>query len=447
MNFPDLSTINPLTSVGIIAAATAVGAFWGHARGFFRYVSGFLVLQKKFEYALGSHIGWHIRRNYKKVPSGLSNFRSLMLQVDDNTIHSHVPFEMPLATSVWYGKRGVFLVSDSGQGLSTSSLRFLSDPRELVRDALIEAEAVRAKESVVGTGNFYILRIMGSAGDPMANFAEAKLKPTLDRGGDSTAEPALAPSEGSFTEPTLGIDESFMYEAPRYMRSKQDRDPFQGLFFDDDVKVLIADLKNWYKRESWYRSHGIPWRTGALLHGPGGTGKSSLARAAAETLGLPLYQYYLNTLTDREFVREWDDMKVPCVVALEDFDTVFHGREPVTVHKSLSFECVLNQISGISSINGVLLVVTTNHLEKVDPALGRVDSNGRPTRPGRIDHILHMGNATLKQRKEIAKYTLDGWATDLIDTMIVEGEGTTAAQFQSQCIDAALKKLSEKEKV
>jgi SpoVK/Ycf46/Vps4 family AAA+-type ATPase len=233
-----------------------------------------------------------------------------------------------------------------------------------------------------------------------------------------------------------------MYPRERYISNKKARDPFQGLFYEADALRLVEDLKQWFTRESWYKDHGIPWRTGVLLHGPGGTGKSSMARAIAETLGVPLYQYYLSTFTDREFVNEWDNMAAPCVVALEDLDNVFHGCEPATEHKSLSFDCVLNQISGIGSLNGVLLIVTTNRLELIDPAMGRLDEHGRPTRPGRIDHVLHLGHCSEGVRRQIADYTLDGWADDLKGELVAEGANTTPAQFQRLCIDAALRRIA-----
>lgn len=138
-------------------------------------------------------------------------------------------------------------------------------------------------------------------------------------------------------------------------------------------------------------------------------------------------------------------MTTPCVVAFEDFDTVFHGREPVTVHKSLSFECVLNKISGISSTNGVLLMVNTNHIEHIDPALGQLDANGRPTRPGRIDYILELKYTSEKVRSQIAEFVLGGWAADLVEEVCAVGRTAdfTAAQFQSLCIQAALKRKAE----
>jgi SpoVK/Ycf46/Vps4 family AAA+-type ATPase len=307
---------------------------------------------------------------------------------------------------------------------------------------------VRIEDSMeVGSGNFFIRQIIGSVGTP-TNYSGGGIKasngpddPILER-GDSSNSPN---SVDDIYAPDRIVDTSFRYEKDRYIKNRSNVDPLRGLFFEDDVMELLEDLKRWYLQRQWYQDHGIPWRTGVMLHGPGGTGKSSLSRATAQTLGIPLYQYCLNTMTDRDFVREWERMRTPCVVALEDFDTVFHGRESVTTHQSLSFECVLNQISGISALNGVLLMLTTNHVEHIDAAMGQIDQNGRPTRPGRIDRILYMGQTTEKQRRKIAVYTLD-WATDLIESTVASGEGTTAAQFQSMCVQAALERIVKQKK-
>jgi SpoVK/Ycf46/Vps4 family AAA+-type ATPase len=265
------------------------------------------------------------------------------------------------------------------------------------------------------------------------------------RGGSVTHNDDLpeTESDNSIMMNRNQFDESFMYESSRF-RNIEVYNPFAGLFYPEEVMTLLAQLELWYHRRDWYQSHSIPWRTGALLYGPGGTGKSSFAKATAEKLGIPLYQYSLNTLNDKEFQSEWDEMSTPCVVALEDFDTAFHGREPTTPHKSLSFECVLNQISGISAKEGVLLIVTTNHLEHIDPALGRLDENGRSTRPGRIDHVLHMGATTASQRKAIAEHVLGGLDPSLIEQALAIKDSMTAAQFQGYCVELALANMKGK---
>lgn len=436
----DLPTISPVAGVGIAAAAAAVTAFWSQTKSFAAYLSGFLLLQKSITGGITTPVGVHIRRDYRKLPSGISRYRGLLGQVDDNTTCSYIPFEMPNKISVWWGRRGIFVVHAGYDEMKLICPRGLSDPRGLVTDALEAWEQQRAKNAVIGAGNFYVKKCMGSAGDIGAAWEDRDRK----RDSAETANSAVSGNgEDYWYTPSLDCDRSFMYDPQRYVANKKQRDPFQGLFFDEPAMELVEAIKRWFTREGWYRSHGIPWRTGALLYGPGGTGKSSMARALAETLGVPLYQYYLSTFNDREFVEQWDQMSTPCIVALEDFDNVFHGREPATVHKALSFDCVLNQISGIGSVNGVCLVVTTNRLDLVDPALGNLDASGRPTRPGRIDHVLELGVASRAARMRIADYTLEGYTLQQKAALVDAHDGTTPAQFQHLCIEMALRQLAD----
>jgi len=437
----DLPSISPAAGLSIAAIFATIGAFWQQSKSFARYLSGFLLLQKSMRGELAAEVGRHIRGFYRKAPSGVSSYAALVKQIDDRSISSLVPFEMPNTVSIWWGRRGIFLVNASSGGLTLLSIRWLSNPEALVIDALEESYARRQSASNLGTGSFFVERVLGTAGDSVSMMSRNRNLASSTSSADSPpVQDGSAANDWSM--PDELVDRSFMYTPERYIQNRKTRGPFHGLFFDEKVSEMIEDVKQWFSRESWYREHGIPWRTGILLHGPGGTGKSSLSRALAQMLGVPLYQFYLNTLTDREFLERWDSMHAPCVVALEDFDTVFHGREPVTIHKSLSFECVLNAISGISSANGILLVVTTNHLDKIDPALGQLDDRGRPTRPGRIDHIVHMGVTSVQQRQDIARFTLNGWADDLVDALVTEGSDTTAAQFQFMCITAALDRLT-----
>jgi chaperone BCS1 len=61
----------------------------------------------------------------------------------------------------------------------------------------------------------------------------------------------------------------------------------------------------------------------------------------------------------------------------------------VNMHKrkddELTLECVLNTIDGIMELHDTMMIFTTNHLEKIDPAF---------TRPGRIDYVLNLKNAS-----------------------------------------------------
>jgi len=427
---------NLLTTAGLVAGAGAVGAFWSHAKGFFSYVSGFLTIQKTLNNRMGEAVYTHLRRHYRKLPSGISTIRSKSLRVDGRAMASIVPFDMPNpAASIWWGRRGLLLVQ--GEGITLLGFRGLFNPTGLITDALEEYERARNETHQIEGGRFFIEKVLGTAGPqghPEARMRANAPRPISGAGNDNDEGQV---TETSYAKPNLQVDKSFMYRPAQYQTDSKKYDPLEGLFYPEEVLNMIEKVKRWHSMRDWYAERNIPWRTGILPYGPGGTGKSSLALALAKILGIPIYQYFLNTLTDKEFVDAWDNMNLPCVVALEDFDTVFHGREPVTIHKSLSFECVLNQISGISSLSGICLVVTTNHIDKIDPALGRLDEEGRPTRPGRIDHVLPMGNTTESQRRQIAAHTLRDWP-HLIDDLVAQGQNTTAAQFQAQCIQAAV---------
>lgn len=433
-----------LTGLSLTALVAAVVGFFRQLQQVLRHASSLILFQKRVSGSLSTTLAIYIKNQCTKLPSGLGTFVSIYGNIDDSSLTSHIPFEVPPHTGLWRSPHGTFLVNAGSDSISLISLRRFSNPQALIK-AAVEFQLKLANESSSGNGNFYVSQHVGSAGDVNSayeNQARAKSGRTL---GSDSESPVSSNDGNSWHQIDTRIDKSFMYETHRFIKNRQGRDPLRGLFFDQPVHDLLVMLKQWFDRREWYEEHGIPWRTGVLSYGPGGTGKSSLARATAQLLGIPLHQFYLNTLTDREFMREWDEMSTPCVVAFEDFDTVFHGREPVTVHKSLSFECVLNKISGISSLNGILLMVNTNHIEHIDPALGRLDSNGRPTRPGRIDHILELNYTSEKVRRDIATYVLGGWADDLVDEVCATGNTSqfTAAQFQSLCIQAALSRMNE----
>ena len=445
----DLSPIQHLhagTALGIGAVLSAVVAGWQSVKRWLTYLSGFVFVSAKLDPATAGTVSLYLRHQYKRPPSMRTRVVSSSFSVDNDVVHSLVPFEIPDGDGVlvFFGARGLVLFATNNQYEgSIRTIRGLGDLHGIIEDS-IRYDRKRGEleqlESEARGSSFEIRKVIGTAGDDNATNAYLN-RAGKDREATEADVPALR-DYGHANTIRYGVDQSFMYTLDQYFRPAEKKSALRGLAYDDSKMELMDYCSTWFRSARWYKKHFIPWKTGLLLHGPGGTGKSSFARVIAETLGIPVYEFYLNTLRDAEFIREWDNMRTPCVVLLDDFDTAFNLREPVTVHKSLSFETVLKQISGISSNNGVLLVITTNHLEKIDPALGRMDSSGRSTRPGRIDRVVEFGLTSREQRERLVGIILEDWTDNLdLKALIDRGAGTTAAQFQSMCIEQAFKSL------
>jgi chaperone BCS1 len=169
---------------------------------------------------------------------------------------------------------------------------------------------------------------------------------------------------------------------------------------------VLEDAQRFLASEQWYTDMGIPWRRGYLLYGPPGNGKSSLITALAGALKRSVCVLNLSSLalTDEAVTNLLGEAPEGSLILLEDVDAVFTGRERSSGNESkLSFNGLLNALDGVTAQQGRMVFMTTNHLEKLDPAL---------VRPGRCDVHQFIGNAT---RDQIARMLLRFY-TDLEPT-------------------------------
>jgi hypothetical protein len=77
-------------------------------------------------------------------------------------------------------------------------------------------------------------------------------------------------------------------------------------------------------------------------------------------------------------------------VLLEDIDAAFPNREEVDSFtpqqaSDVTFSGLLNVLDGVAASEERLVFMTTNHLNRLDPAL---------IRPGRVDYVQLIGDAT-----------------------------------------------------
>lgn len=171
--------------------------------------------------------------------------------------------------------------------------------------------------------------------------------------------------------------------------------PIDTIDIEQEKKqALIDDIYDYLRPVSrrYYARRGIPYRRGYLFYGPPGTGKTSMSLALAGLFGLELF--ILNIGSHKGGSRTLESLfaKLPskCVVLLEDIDSAGLKREKMRSQApsrgddddTITLSDVLNIIDGISSREGRIIIMTTNHPETLDPAL---------IRPGRIDMQVFFG--------------------------------------------------------
>lgn len=168
------------------------------------------------------------------------------------------------------------------------------------------------------------------------------------------------------------------------------RRPLDSVVLEQGISShLLADMKDFLGAEKWYQSRGIPYRRGYLLDGPPGGGKSSFVQALAGELGYNICVLSLSEgwLTDDRFNHLLNSLPEKSFLLLEDIDATGPSRDDKAAGQAdksgrLSFSGLLNALDGVTSAEERIIFMTTNHRDRLDPAL---------IRPGRVDYHQHIG--------------------------------------------------------
>ena len=190
-------------------------------------------------------------------------------------------------------------------------------------------------------------------------------------------------------------------------------------------KILVYnDIKQFLESRTKYEAKGLIWKRGLIFSGPPGNGKTSTALAVANELKLDVHCLNLsNCESDTQLLGLISDIQVkPAMLLVEDIDCSVNGRDQI--NDKVNFNTVLNVFDGAFSKDGIVVVFTTNHIEKLDPALiraGRIDVNIEFGNPTAID-FSNMLN-TMFDRKEdwsehLTKYDCSKSAVELQNILL-----------------------------
>jgi len=233
---------------------------------------------------------------------------------------------------------------------------------------------------------------------------------------------------------------------------------FNNIFFDGKQHI-IDKLDFFLNNKDWYDSTGIPYTLGIGLHGPPGTGKTSLIKAIANYTGRHIVVISPKLIKTKQQLEQFFFESTYCeynekgsipfnnkIIVFEDIDcigdlvfnrdnktnntnmpdfmSIIKNKENDDIIKmindfkngntinelssgqTITLDDILNLWDGIRETPGRIIIITSNKYEQLDPAL---------IRPGRIDISHKLTKASNQTVKEIYTHL---FKTDLDDNIL-----------------------------
>jgi hypothetical protein len=233
-------------------------------------------------------------------------------------------------------------------------------------------------------------------------------------------------------------------------------------FFCEEARLVEADLASFLTNKSLYERTGRPWTYTLLNEGPPGTGKTKLVKAIANHTGrtliilnlrhIPnvqtLYEAFHSSVLGGDhiphekrlyYIPEVDTQKLEELKtrATDQAVTLTGPTQEETKEEkkeakkaasapSLTDDAkptlgeILNVLDGVPERYGHILVMDTNAVHRLDPAL---------VRPGRVDRILSWKNLSSKSVKQLLEHTYE---VTIPNTAVLPDRIYSAAELQQQ---------------
>ncbi|XP_022952508.1 calmodulin-interacting protein 111 isoform X1 [Cucurbita moschata] len=202
--------------------------------------------------------------------------------------------------------------------------------------------------------------------------------------------------------------------------------------------IIIASSLN-----NTVSSLGLRTTKGVLLHGPPGTGKTSLAQLSAHNAGVNLFylngpeiisQYHGESEQALHGVFEEARQAAPAVILIDELDAIAPARKDGGEELSQRIVAtLLNLMDGINRSGGPLVIASTNRPDSIEPALRR---------PGRLDREIEIGVPSPNQRLDILHTILSEMEHSLsvvqVQHLAMVTHGFVGADLAALCNEAAL---------
>ncbi|KAF2115102.1 proteasome-activating nucleotidase [Lophiotrema nucula] len=220
--------------------------------------------------------------------------------------------------------------------------------------------------------------------------------------GHCTDTDALLLAAGKWTSELH--EEIWVFDNSYWDKSKELWKAVNGSSWEDVIldpemkKNLIEDVQGFFDNQNLYSEFAVPWKRGIILHGVPGNGKTVSIKALMSSLytradNIP--SLYVKSFSDRCNGEQYSIKQIfaqarasaPCLLIFEDLDSLV-GDDIRSYF--------LNEVDGLESNDGILMIGSTNHLDRLDPAISK--------RPSRFDRKYHFKLPGEDERAAYAEY-------------------------------------------
>ncbi len=238
------------------------------------------------------------------------------------------------------------------------------------------------------------------------------------------------------------------------------------IFISDNTKqMILSHVDNWMNGKEFYNKHSVTYKTGIMLSGEPGTGKTSLARAIASHMNaLLMIVSTSNTITDvmnaiatvrsdeyrnrtpfenKTLRSNFNHMTCPIVVLFEEFDKHVakqnHDKKDIDALSDAIVGSVIQQVlqflDGIESPENVLFIGTTNYIDDIEPSL---------LRPGRFDLTINIDRVTMVIADQMVRHYRPNASIHDYEDCITD-TGVNSSKLSSKLIADCLKEVNCKD--
>jgi 26S proteasome regulatory subunit T2 len=236
---------------------------------------------------------------------------------------------------------------------------------------------------------------------------------------------------------------------------KVDKAPLESYADIGGLESQIQEIKEAVElpltKPELYEEMGIKPPKGVILYGEPGTGKTLLAKAVANStsatflrvVGSELIQKYLGEGPKlvRELFRVAEEL-APSIVFIDEIDAV--GTKRYNANSGGEREIqrtmleLLNQLDGFDSRGDVKVIMATNRIETLDPAL---------IRPGRIDRKIKFPFPDQKTKRMIFNIHTKKMSLSKdvnLDEFVMSKDELSGADIKAICTESGLLALRER---